>query len=275
MPTLRLRDAELHYEDRGRGEPVVFLHGLGSSSADWEAQLESLAPRYRAIAIDMRGSGASTDLLHPHGPFTVAGFAADVAGVIEQLGIGPAHVVGLSMGGMIAFQLAVDHPRVVHTLAIINSAPSLVPRTWQEHAGILTRIVVANTCGPKAMARMLAPSLFPHAEHTRAMFLERMARNRRRAYAATQGALIGFDVTDRIGAITAPTLIVASDQDYTPLSRKHEYAAVMQDARVVEVPDSRHALPIEAPEKLQPILDAFLAEHTMTHDKGGNRVASR
>jgi pimeloyl-ACP methyl ester carboxylesterase len=87
-----------------------------------------------------------------------------------------------------------------------------------------------------------------------------MATNDRRSYAATQRALIGFDVAARISSIDIPVLVVASDQDYTPVAHKHEYARHMQRARVVVVPDSRHALPIEEPDKLQPILDAFLAE---------------
>jgi pimeloyl-ACP methyl ester carboxylesterase len=73
--------------------------------------------------------------------------------------------------------------------------------------------------------------------------------------------VIGFNVLPRIGKIAVPTLIVASDHDYTPVARKQGYARLMRNARVVVVPDSRHALPIEEPHKLQPILDAFLAEH--------------
>jgi pimeloyl-ACP methyl ester carboxylesterase len=264
MAMLFLPDAELHYEQRGRGEPVVLLHGLGSSSEDWEPQLASLASRYRVIAVDMRGSGRSRDLVRPSGPFSVSVFAADVAAVLDHLDAAPAHVVGLSMGGMVAFQLALDHPRVVRTLTIINSGPALVPRTWQEHVVIGMRLAIAATWGPKAMAKMLAPKLFPRDERARETFIERMARNDRHAYAATQRAIVGFDVSKRIGAITVPALIVASDEDYTSVERKQEYAKSMRDARVVVVPDSRHALPIEEPHKLQPILEAFLAAHRET-----------
>lgn len=270
MATLRLPDAELHYEQRGRGEPVVLLHGLGSSSEDWEPQLARLATRYRVIAIDIRGSGRSRDLVRPGGPFSVRMFAADVAAVLDHLDAAPAHVVGLSMGGMVAFQLALDHPRVVRTLTIINSGPALVPRRWQEYLAIGMRVAVTATGGPAAMAKMLAPKLFPDDERARATFIERMARNDRRAYAATQRALIGWDVSLRIGAIAVPTLVVASDQDYTPVARKHEYARAMRDARVVVVTDSRHALPIEEPDKLQPILDAFLVEHRETKGEDGH-----
>ncbi len=267
VPTLRTHDAELHYDDRGQGDAVVLLHGLGSSTLDWEPQLAALAPRYRAIAIDMRGSGRSRDLARAAGPFSVEMFARDVAAVIDHLRVAPAHVVGLSMGGMVAFQLALDQPHAVRTLTIINSGPSLVPRTAKQRAVIALRLVLARTLGPRVMAKLLAPKLFPRDAAARATFIERMTSNDKRAYAATQRALVGFDMSAHLGEIDVPALIVASDQDYTPVAYKQAYARQMPDARVVTIADSRHALPAEEPGKLQPVLDAFLEEQ--------NHVASR
>src|SRR5579871_4641348 len=132
MPTLRINDAELYFEVAGSGEPVLLLHGLGSSTLDWEPQIEALKGEFRVISVDARGSGKSRDLLKPGGPFTVKQFADDAIALLDHLGAAPAHVVGLSMGGMIAFQLAVDSPRHVSTLTIINSGPELVPRTEAE-----------------------------------------------------------------------------------------------------------------------------------------------
>jgi pimeloyl-ACP methyl ester carboxylesterase len=264
MPTLGAGDVELYYEDRGSGDAVVFLHGLGSSSADWEPQLDALSARYRAIAIDMRGSGRSRAV----GPFSVAMFAADVAAVIDHLGAAPAHVVGLSMGGMVAFQLALDHAHAVRTLTIINSGPALVPRTRKEKLLIALRLGIARVLGPAGMARLLAKRLFPGKPELQATFIARMSRNDKRAYAATQRALIGFDVRPRIAAIRVPTLVVAADHDYTPVALKEAYARKMPDARVVTLAGG-HALPHEDPGKLQPVLDAFLAEHGAKHVASG------
>lgn len=263
MPTLRVNDADLYYEEEGQGEAVLLLHGLGSSTLDWAPQVEALAALYRVITLDARGSGRSRDLVHPAGPFSVRQFAADVVAVLDQLRASPAHVVGLSMGGMIAFQLAVDSPRSVRTMTIVNSGPALVPRTGAEKRAMATRRLVARLLGPRGMARMLAGRLFPKPEHAgkRRTFKERMARNDKRAYIATQEAIIGWSVLDRIGEIEAPALIVASDQDYGLLSAKEAYARRMRRAELVVVPDARHALPIEAPEKLNPILSAFLSKH--------------
>ena len=111
---------------------------------------------------------------------------------------------------------------------------------------------------------MLAPKLFPKPEHGRLReeFRTQMALNNKAAYIATQRALVGFSVLNRIGEIDCPALIVASDQDYTPPAAKETYARRMKRAEVVVVNDARHAVPIEEPEKFNPVLLGFLERHT-------------
>lgn len=263
MTTLRVNDAELFYEEAGSGEPVLLLHGLGSSTLDWEPQIDALKGSFRVIAMDARGSGKSRDLLKPGGPFTVKQFADDAIALLDYLGVDSAHVVGLSMGGMIAFQLAVDAPRFVRTLTIINSGPELVPRTPAELKALRLRRRISRWFGPKGMSRLLAKRLFPDPAHEdkRKLFKQRMAMNDKRAYIASQEALFGWSVLDRIGAIDAPTLAVASDQDYSPVAVKELWAKRMKNAQVRVVADAHHALPIEAPEKLNPVLLEFLGRH--------------
>lgn len=260
MPTFEIDDAKLFYEDAGRGEPVLLLHGLGGSAADWAPQIDALAPRYRAIALDVRGSGRSRDLRRPGGPFAVKQFADDAARLLDHLGAAPAHVVGLSMGGAIAFQLAVDHPRCVRSLAIVNGLAAVVPRAPSQRLTAWLRFGVARWFGPAGMARLLVRRLFPRPEQAalRRRFLENMARNDKRAYAASQRAVVGWSVLDRIGAIEVPVLVVASERDYWPVAIKEDYARRMKRAEVAVVADAGHALPIEAPERFNRVLVAFL-----------------
>ena len=157
MPTLRTNDAELFYEEAGSGEPVLLLHGLGSSTLDWAPQIEALKGSYRVIAMDARGSGRSRDLLKPGGPFSVAQFAADGAALLDSLGAAPAHIVGLSMGGMTAFQLAVDSPRSVRTLTIVNSGPELVPRTRIEFRAFRLRRIISRVGMRTFRAKRIQP----------------------------------------------------------------------------------------------------------------------
>ncbi len=263
MPLLKMNGAELHYEEAGTGEPVLLLHGLGSSTDDWRPQIDALKDRYRVIAMDSRGSGRSRDLVRPGGPFTVHQFAADAAALLDTLSATPAHVVGLSMGGMIAFQLAADSPRSVRTLTIVNSGPALVPRTVRERLLFLVRRTVTAIAGPAGMGRMIAPRLFPDPEQRelRARFAAAMARNDKAGYAASQNAIIGWSVANRIGTITTPTLVIGAEFDYSSVSSKEAYVRAMPNAELVVVRGARHALPIESPDKFNPVLAAFLARH--------------
>src|SRR5215213_5360474 len=107
MAMITLNGIDVFYEKRGQGDPVLLVHGLGSSTEDWEAQVDALAHEFTVITYDVRGHGRTAK---PATSYSVAQFAADAAALVCALGLGPVHVVGLSMGGMIAFQLAADHP---------------------------------------------------------------------------------------------------------------------------------------------------------------------
>lgn len=264
MPFLTTDGAEIHYEVTGAGEPVLFLHGLGSSTLDWEPQVSAFAGRYRTIAIDARGSGESRDLRKANGPFSVAEFAADALAVLDHVGATPAHVVGLSMGGVVAFQMAVTRPQALRSMTIVNSAPAFEVRGARAVATIWLRRGISRLFGPKGMARILAPKLFPKAEHAplRAQFIARMARNRRSAYIATQLAVLGWSVADRLESIHVPTLVVGAEHDYPFLANKRAWARRMPRAEYVEVPGAHHALPIEAPAPFNAALGAFLGRHS-------------
>ncbi|MBI3569203.1 MAG: alpha/beta fold hydrolase [Gemmatimonadetes bacterium] len=264
MPVLTTDEAALHYEVAGEGEPLLLLHGLGSSTLDWQLTMERFAPRYRVIALDFRGSGDSRDLRHPSGPFRVRQFSGDVKALLEHLGAAPAHIVGLSLGGAVAFDVAVRAPELVRTLTIVNSAPSLRMPGAAAQVVIALRRVVARVFGPRGMARMLAPKLFPNPEHEalRRTFIERMARNKRGAYIATQLAALGWSVREQIGGIAAPTLVIGAEHDYPFLADKQAWVREMQRAEYVEIPGTHHALPVEAPEAFHAALAPFLARHT-------------
>jgi 3-oxoadipate enol-lactonase len=117
---LDLSDVSLYYEDHGVGEPILFLHGLGGATRDWELQRRCFESSYRVLVHDVCGHGQSSK---PPGPYSLAQFGRQSADLIRRVVGGPVHVVGLSMGGMIAFQLAVDAPDLIRTLTIVNSGP--------------------------------------------------------------------------------------------------------------------------------------------------------
>ena len=263
MPVLRANDAELHYEVAGSGEPLVFLHGLGSSALDWELAIAHFAPNYRTIAVDFRGSGESLDLKRPSGPFTIPQYTADTIAILEALGTGPAHVVGLSLGGVVAFGLALDAPHLVKTMTIVNSSPGMKVSGGKAQATILLRRLITWTRGPSGMAQMLAPKLFPGdaLAERRALFIERMGRNKRGAYNGSSMAALSWSARERLGEIAAPTLVMSAEHDYEFLGNKQAWARQMQNAEYLEVPGTHHAMPYETPELFHAHLESWLERH--------------
>jgi len=244
MPTLQTNGINLNYHEQGQGEPLLFLHGLGSQGEDWGFQVPFFAPSYRVITVDLRGHGASDK---PAGPYSVAMMAEDVVGLLDALNVESAHIVGLSMGGMIAFQLVVDRPERVRSLVIVNSGPALVPRSFGEKLLVQQRLLLARLFGPSRTGKFLSKRLFPKPEQEalREQFVERWAMNDRDAYLAALRAIVGWSVMDRIGEIRCPVLIVSGDRDYTPMEAKREYMARIPGAEFLLVEDSGHATPID------------------------------
>ncbi|MRG90697.1 alpha/beta fold hydrolase [Polyangium spumosum] len=262
MPYLHVDGCEIHYEVKGRGEVVLLLHGLGSSVLDWELQVPALAERYKVVAVDLRGHGRSEK---PPGPYRITTFAADVAQVLGELALGPAHVVGISMGGMVGFQLAVDAPSLVRSLVVVNSAPAFVPRTLGERLVVLQRLVALRVLGLRGLAPKIAKKNLPRPdqEALRQTLAARLAQNDEAAYCAATRAILGWSVAERIGTIACPVLVVTGDQDYTPVASKRAYAARIPRARVAVVADSRHCTPLDQPEAFNRLLLDFLHEHSM------------
>jgi len=254
-------DVELHCEITGTGPPLLLVHGLGACTEDWEPQVAAFRDRYRVIAFDLRGHGRSS---RPREGYSIPRFARDTAHLLESLETGPVHVVGISLGGMIAFQLAVDAPHLVRTMTIVNSGPAVPAETVKQRLPLYVRLFYLKVMGLKKMADVVAKRLFPEPgqEDLRRSFVARLTANDKRAYTASLRAIFaGWGVADRLGDIRHPVLAIAADQDYTPVHLKKAYVERLPDARLVVVPDSRHALPMERPAAFNRALAEFLDAH--------------
>jgi 3-oxoadipate enol-lactonase len=261
VPMIRVRDINLYYEATGQGSPLLFIHGLGMSTRDWEKQAVFFSKDYRVITFDVRGHGRSDK---PSGPYSISMFAADTAGLIEALGLAPVHIVGISLGGMIAFQLAVSSPELVKTMVIVNSGPEFIIRTARQRFEMLRRQFLIRVMGMRKMAEFLVKRLFPKEDQRelRGLVAERWAQNNRKAYLDSFQALEGWSVSRHLGDIRCPALVISADQDYTPVSYKSLYVSKMVDAKLVVVADSRHATPLDQPDCFNRILADFLSKHS-------------
>jgi 3-oxoadipate enol-lactonase len=238
----------------------VFIHGLGSSTRDWEAQVPEFSRSFQVITFDLRGHGQSDK---PVGPYDMAMFAADLADLLQTLGIGAAHIVGVSLGGAVAFQFALDDPERVKTLTIVNSGPTLGdPAEAQQK--IERRVGIVQQLGMRAMDQALSANLFlrPEQASLRETFVERWAENDPAAYVEATRSLLGWDVTDRLGALECPTLVLAADQDYSSVALKEAYVKRIPNAQLVVMADAHHAVPMEHPEQFNSVLRRFLTDRT-------------
>jgi pimeloyl-ACP methyl ester carboxylesterase len=267
MPRLRVRDIDLYYESSGEGQPLLFIHGLGATGQDWERQVAFFSQHYRVITLDLRGHGRSDK---PRQRYSIPQFADDVAALLQSLDSHPAHVVGLSLGGMVAFQLAAAHPHLLQSLVVVNSGPEMPSNTWKQRLGLLIllaqRWLIVRLYGMRKMGEVLSERLLPLPEHAeeRRVFVERWAANDKNAYLKATYALRGWSVADQLGDIHCPTLIISADQDYTPVAFKEAYVAKMPNAELAIIHDSRHYSNVERPEQFNETLMAFLAKQVPT-----------
>jgi pimeloyl-ACP methyl ester carboxylesterase len=246
MPLVNLESISLYYEAYGTGEPLLFLHGLGTDGRSWEYQRDPFAEQYRVILVDVRGHGRSAK---PPGPYSVPQFANDMFALLDHLQIDQFHLVGLSMGGMIGFQMAVDQPARFKSLTIVNSGPELVAQNWKERWQIVQRRLVLNFSSMEKIGKFIGERLFPEPQQAEylGLFVQQMRENDPKAYKAATNALIGWSVRAKLACVQCPVLVISGDMDYTPVANKEAYVREMPTARLQVISNSRHGTPIDQP----------------------------
>jgi len=260
MPALAVNDVTLNTIDEGRGEALVLLHGLGSCGDDWALQTPAFAVDHRVVAPDLRGHGQSDK---PRGPTSIAAMAADVAALLDALSIERAHVVGLSLGGLVAQRLAMAYPARVLSLALVNSFARLLTGSPRDVLRLLRRGLVSLVLPLRLSARYVARGLFPYPgqDALRRLAVQRVMANDPVAYRAVLIAIRSFDSRKDLWRIECPTLVVTGDRDGTvPRGRQHELAQGIRGARWVLLRDSGHAAPIDQPEAFNALLAGFLGD---------------
>ena len=255
--------ASLHYLDPfPSGHPLVLLlHGLGADGASWALQMPALGEAgFRPIAPDAPGFGGS---VHAGAGWNFPGVADQMAKLLGEMAAGPAHVVGLSMGGVIAQQLALDHPDRVCKLVLVSTFSSLQPDNLSGWLYFLRRVILVNTIGLPAQARLVARRIFPAEDQAplRQMLVETISRANPRAYRRAMYSLGTFDSRKRLREIHAPTLIVTGAQDSTVMpTRQERLARTIPGAVQRVIPHAGHAVPVDQPEAFNRLLLDFLKE---------------
>ena len=260
LETVRRNGRAIAYRAAGEGPPLVLLHGIGSGSASWEAQFDGLSPRYRVIAWDTPGYGGSDPL--PGERPSSAAYGDAVADLLDGLGLEKVHLLGHSLGGLIAAAFSARHPERLSSVALSDAAGGYLNSPEEIRVGRLkARIEAMNTLGPAEVARKRAREvLSPSApEETYEKVVRVQSRLRPDGYAQAARMLHNSDIFADAATIEVPALVMYGSEDtVTPEALGRDIAAAINGARYLTLEGLGHASYVEGPEAFNAALADFL-----------------
>jgi 3-oxoadipate enol-lactonase len=268
MPTAKVGDINIYYESHGKGEPILLIEGYGQYSGHWATMIPTLSQDYRVIVFDNRGTGRSDK---PEIPYTIKMMADDARGVLYATGVGSAHVFGVSMGGMIAQEFAINYPDRLRSLILgctfCGGAKAILPTP--EALAFLTNPEMAKL-PVEEQARETVPWLWtkefidknPEAVE---VFVDITSKypTPPHGFACQAQAIAFHDTYERLPQITAPTLVIVGDADkIIPAENSKILASRIPNAELVVLKNAGHGFFVEAEaESNRAILD-FLRRHS-------------
>ncbi|HEY0701793.1 MAG TPA: alpha/beta fold hydrolase [Candidatus Acidoferrales bacterium] len=259
MPYAENDGVKLFWEETGVGEPVLLIMGLGWASYLWNRTRKVLAEKYRVITFDNRGVGRS-DV--PEGPYPIPTMASDAAAVLDAAGVKSAHIFGISMGGMIAQEFAINYPDRVKSL-ILGCTAAGGPAALQPAPEVL-QVLMRRGMTPQEAAEAIDPFIY-HPDASPELKDEEL-KLRMEWYPTPEGYLsqlqgiMMWEAYSRIGQIKAPTLVLHGDVDQLiPAGNGKLIAERIPNAKLVTIAKASHIFPTDQPEITREALLTFLA----------------
>jgi pimeloyl-ACP methyl ester carboxylesterase len=259
LPFCNVNNLNLYFEKSGSGPVIVLLHGLGSSTEDWEYQIPEFSKKFTVISLDFRGFGKSD---RSAASYSIPELSGDLAKFLEVQGITKAFLVGISMGGMVALECAATHPERIAGVVATNSLPELKFENLYVRFKFWQRIFIVKTFGLKYFGGVCAKALFPKPQHEelRRKFSSRMIRNDTKIYLSMLESFVEWSIIPKLHQIKCPTLIIGSDSDYTTQEYKESYASKIPLGRTVLIKDSGHGTPFDQPQIFNEAVERFVDE---------------
>jgi 3-oxoadipate enol-lactonase len=253
--------ARLYYEVAGEGHPLVLIHGGLVHSGLWDEQLDAFAEHFMVVRYDARGYGRSGLPPEPHYHYR------DLRDLLRFLGIGSAHLIGLSMGGGVALELALEHPEMASSLVLVGAGIEGYPYS-DETARKLEEIEAAYERGDKERAVELSLRAWTDGPRRTPEQTDPSARERVRRMTAHNFALpeieaeersLGVSVLSRLAEVRVPTLVVSGEEDVGEILEIGDLlAGGIENAEKAYIPDSAHHLPLEKPAEFNRMVLEFL-----------------
>jgi pimeloyl-ACP methyl ester carboxylesterase len=261
MPFTDNDGAKIYWKDSGAGDPLLLIMGLGYTHEMWYRTEPILSQRYRTISFDNRGVGRS-DV--PPGPYPISTMAADAAAVMDAAGIKRAHVFGISMGGMIAQEFALQYPERVRSL-ILGCTSHGGPEAVLADAEVVTTLMARGTMSAEDGIRAMVPFIYDAS--TPRERIEEDLEIRRRTFPTAAGyfaqvqGIFAFEARNRLPRLRVPTLVVHGESDrLVPPENGRRIAKLIEGARLVMLQRASHIFPTDQPDAAHQAILSFLAE---------------
>jgi 3-oxoadipate enol-lactonase len=262
MPFAQNQGTKIYWDEQGQGEPVLLIMGLGWASHMWFRTRPALTARYRTIALDNRGVGRS-DI--PPGPYPIATMASDAAAVLDAAGIKRAHLLGASMGGMIAQEFALQYPERVCSLVLACTACG-GPNATQAEPEVI-QLLFRREGTPAERAEAVVPFIYD-ASTPRTRIDEDLAKlseyyATEAGYSAQLQGILAWESYSRLAQIHSPTLVIHGLNDrLVPAPNADLIASRISDAQLVKLPSASHIFMTDQPEAAHQHFLDFLSSQT-------------
>jgi pimeloyl-ACP methyl ester carboxylesterase len=242
MPFVENQGTKIYWDEQGQGAPILLIMGLGYGSLMWHRSRPVLAQCYRTLAFDNRGVGMS-DV--PPGPYSIATMAGDAAAVLDAAGVASAHVFGVSMGGMIAQEFALQFPRRTRSLTLGCTSPG-GPSAVRAESNVID-ILLARGMTPEQARTAILPYIYdastPRQRIDEDLNLRLRSLPSPEGYAAQLQAIRSWEGYSRIAGITAPTMVIHGKSDaLIPTANGELIARRIPGAKLVLLEHASHML---------------------------------
>jgi len=262
MPFVENLGARIYWDEQGQGEPVLLIMGLGWGSNMWHRTRPALNASYRTIAFDNRGAGRS-DV--PPGPYSIATMASDAAAVLDAAGIRSAHLLGASMGGMIAQEFALQYPQRVRSLILACTAPG-GPKSVQAEPEAI-QLLFQQGWSPRERAEAAVPFIYDRATPRERIdqdlsTLSEWYPNPQGYMAQLQG-ILAWEAYSRLSLISAPTLVIHGVNDrLVPAANADLIANGIAGSKLVKLANASHIFMTDQQVEAHQVMLEFLTEQT-------------
>lgn len=261
MALVENEGARIYWDEEGSGEPILLIMGLGVTSHMWHRTRPVLAGRFWTLALDNRGVGRS-DV--PCGPYPISLMAADAAAVLDAAGVESAHVFGVSMGGMIAQELALQYPKRVRSLILgCTSAggPTAVRAEQEARQMLMARGAMTTEQALEAPLPFIYDSATSRQRIAEDVAIRRRWFPRSEAYNAQLDGILAWESYSRLAEIHVPTLVIHGESDrLIPPGNAKLIAARVPGAKLVMIPRASHIFATDQPDLAHEAILSFLAK---------------